>query len=176
VPEPLTRSEADVKGALVTALQLILSLGSAFISAVSVFIASVALGARWEGRTESDRRLTEAKLRQLEVARDPNVVEAAVHRAFLEAYRSEDTPVRKALQEAEQVVSRAENEVAARKLRNKGHHEKAGDFERHVDELLRLNQPKGFRGAFERARHGATRTFRRQPPSGSARGVRGART
>jgi hypothetical protein len=152
------------------------SLAGAFIGATSVLVASVALGARWEG-SESVRRLAEAKREALAELRHPVSVRAAFLRACLATIQAVDTPVRKRLEAVEQLVSRAENQAEFRKTRNKAHHELLGDFERDIDTLLRLNQPKGVRGALKRAREGAARPFRRDhAPDSTRRPSRGTRT
>ncbi|WP_232532433.1 hypothetical protein [Nocardiopsis dassonvillei] len=158
-------------------LQVALTIGGALIGASSLLVASVALGARWEGRGEADRELAEAKRYDLAVSRDPRVVEAAALRATLDAYRSADSAVRKELEGAEQTVRRSEKEAVAREKRVQAHFEKLGDTERAVDRLLRLNRPGGVRAALRGARRGAARPFRNAPAPGPKRETgRGART
>ncbi|MDE3723166.1 hypothetical protein PWG71_17375 [Nocardiopsis sp. N85] len=157
-------------------LQVALTLGSAFIGATSLLVASVALGARWEGRGESDGKLAQAKRYDLAVSQHPSVLEATALRAALDAYRAADTTVRKDLEAAAQTVSRAENEAAEREKRVQAHFETLGDAERAVDRLLRLNRPQGVRGALRSARRAAAPMLRRGgAPTSKRESGKGAR-
>ncbi|WP_233570889.1 hypothetical protein [Nocardiopsis sp. Huas11] len=158
-------------------LQVALTLGSAFIGATSLLVASVALGARWEGRDEADLMLAEAKRYDLAVSQDPRVVEAEALRAALDAYASADRPVQKALESADQRVGQSENEADAREKRVQANFEKLRDTEQGVDQLLRLNRPAGVRGALREAGRGLAQPFRsRHAPEPTRRPVRGARS
>jgi hypothetical protein len=154
-----------------------LTLGSAFIGATSLLVASVALGARWEGRDVADRELAEAKDYELAVSRHPAVVEAETLQATLNAYSSADRPVQKALESADQRVGQAETEADAREKRVQANFEKLKDAEQGVDQLLRLNRPAGVRGALRRAGRRLARPLRSaRVPEPTRRAARGART
>ncbi|WAE73917.1 hypothetical protein OUQ99_01960 [Streptomonospora nanhaiensis] len=152
-----------------------MTIGSAFIGATGLLIASVALGARWEGRGEADQQLAEAKRYDLAVSQDPRVVEATALQAALDAYRSADIPVSKELDAAAQGVSRSENEAATREKRVQAHYEKLGDAERAVGRLVLLDRPGGVRGALRSVRRGVARPFRGgqrlAPPKTAGRGA-----
>lgn len=69
-------------------LQIVLTLVSAFIGPTSLLVAPVALGARWEGRSESDRKLAEAERYESPISQHPSVLEATALRTSLDAFRA----------------------------------------------------------------------------------------
>ncbi|MFI6575567.1 hypothetical protein ACIBFB_07180 [Nocardiopsis sp. NPDC050513] len=157
-------------------LQLVMTLGSAFISATSVLVASVALGARWEGRSESDRELADAKAYEMRVMRDPRVTEVRYLEALLSAYDSAHKPVDKDLERRTQLVSRAESEAQTRARFVQTYLETLRDYEQVSGRVLDHDRTRGVRGVLRSARRGLTRPFRGErapgPATRSGKGVR----